>query len=127
MADKKLYFTEDHEWIEVLDDNNVRIGISDYAQDQLGDVVFVDIPDVDDEFDAKEEFATVESVKSVEEISVPLAGTVTKAHDELEDSPELVNDSPFEDGWIAEFKLNADFDSSGLMDQDAYNEYVEGL
>lgn len=125
MADKKIYFTEDHEWIEVLEGNKVRVGISDYAQDQLGDVVFVDVPDADDEFDAEEEFATVESVKSVEEISIPVAGTVTQANEELEDSPELINDSPFENGWIAEFELKEEFNGSDLMDQDAYNKFKE--
>jgi len=126
MANKK-FFTEDHEWIEEVEGKTVRVGISDYAQDQLGDIVFVELPDVDDSFDANEEFGTVESVKSASEIFIPFAGKITKVNDSLEDEPEKINESPRDEGWLAEFELENEFDGADLMDEDAYKEYVDGL
>lgn len=128
MTDKsKLYFTEEHEWVEVVSDDYVRIGISEYATEQLGDIVFVELPEVDAELDAEDEFATVESVKSTSEIYAPVKGTVTKINDSLEDEPEKLNDSPFEDGWLIEMKAAEAVDVSGLMDAEAYEEFVSNL
>lgn len=128
MTDKeKLYFTEEHEWVEVVSDDYVRIGISEYATEQLGDIVFVELPEVDAELDAEDEFATVESVKSTSEIYVPVKGTVAKINDSLEDEPEKLNESPFEDGWLIEMKASEAVDVSGLMDAKAYEEFVSNL
>lgn len=128
MTDKeKLYFTEEHEWVEVVSDDYVRIGISEYATEQLGDIVFVELPEVDAELDAEDEFATVESVKSTSEIYAPVKGTVAKINDSLEDEPEKLNESPFEDGWLIEMKASEAVDVSGLMDAKAYDEYVSNL
>lgn len=128
MTDKeKLYFTEEHEWVEVVSDDYVRIGISEYATEQLGDIVFVELPEVDAELDAEDEFATVESVKSTSEIYAPVKGTVTKINDSLEDEPEKLNESPFEDGWLIEMKASEAVDVSGLMDAKAYEEFVSNL
>ncbi|MCC5889724.1 MAG: glycine cleavage system protein GcvH [Alkalibacterium sp.] len=128
MADKeKLYFTEEHEWVELVNDDYVRIGISEYATEQLGDIVFVELPEVDAELDAEDEFATVESVKSTSEIYAPVKGKVAKINDSLEDEPEKLNDSPFEDGWLIEMQASEAVDVSGLMDAKAYDEYVSNL
>lgn len=128
MTDKeKLYFTEEHEWVEVVSDDYVRIGISEYATEQLGDIVFVELPEVDAELDAEDEFATVESVKSTSEIYAPVKGTVAKINDSLEDEPEKLNESPFEDGWLIEMKASEAVDVSGLMDAKAYEEFVSNL
>lgn len=128
MTDKsKLYFTEEHEWVEVISNDYVRIGISEYATEQLGDIVFVELPEVDAELDAEDEFATVESVKSTSEIYAPVKGTVAKINDSLEDEPEKLNESPFEDGWLIEMKASEAVDVSDLMDADAYEEYVSNL
>ncbi|TVP90292.1 glycine cleavage system protein GcvH [Alkalibacterium sp.] len=128
MADKeKLYFTEEHEWVELVKDDYVRIGISEYATEQLGDIVFVELPEVDAELDAEDEFATVESVKSTSEIYAPVKGKVAKINDSLEDEPEKLNDSPFEDGWLIEMQASEAVDVSGLMDAKAYDEYVSNL
>lgn len=125
MAEK--FYTNDHEWIEKVDGNKVRVGVSDYAQDQLGDVVFVELPDVDDEFDASEDFGTVESVKSTSELAIPLAGKVVNVNEELEDSPELINESPEADGWIVEFELEDELNTDDLYDESAYKEYIDSL
>ncbi|GAB2500556.1 glycine cleavage system protein GcvH [Alkalibacterium psychrotolerans] len=128
MTDKeKLYFTEEHEWVEVVSDDYVRIGISEYATEQLGDIVFVELPEVDAELDAEDEFATVESVKSTSEIYAPVKGTVAKINDSLEDEPEKLNESPFEEGWLIEMKASEAVDVSGLMDAKAYEEFVSNL
>lgn len=100
-----VYYTEEHEWIEVLKDDKVRIGITEFAQEELGDIVYVELPEVGDEFDDGEEFGSVESVKSVSAIMTPLAGTVTAVNEALEDEPELVNDDAMGEGWLIELSL----------------------
>ena len=90
-----VFYTEDHEWVEVLGQNKIKIGITDFAQDELGDIVYVELPEVGDEFDAGDEFGTVESVKSVSEILTPFAGTVVTVNDLIDDEPEMVNDEPY--------------------------------
>ncbi|EXJ23091.1 Glycine cleavage system H protein [Alkalibacterium sp. AK22] len=128
MTDKaKLYFTEEHEWVEIVNDTLVRIGISDYAVEQLGDIVFVELPEADTDLGAGDEFATVESVKSTSEIYAPVGGAVARVNDALEDEPEKLNESPFEDGWLIELNVSADIDVSGLMDAGAYDDYVSSL
>ena len=98
-----LKYTEDHEWAK-FDGANVKIGIDDYAQDQLGDIVFVELPQVGDKFSKGDEFGTVESVKAVSELYMPVGGEILKISQNLEDQPELVNQSPYDDGWMIEVK-----------------------
>lgn len=125
MADKeKLFYTEDHEWIEVLEDNKFRIGITDHAAEQLGDVVYIELPEVDDELDADEDVASVESVKSVSDVNVPFAGTVVEVNEALEDEPELVSNEPFEGGWLAVIKAEEAIDTSELMNADQYADHI---
>ncbi len=112
-------YSEDHEWAREEDGHYV-IGISDYAQDQLGDIVYVELPEVGARFDRGEEFGSVESVKAVSELYMPLNGEVVEVNTALEESPELINTDPYDDGWIIKIK-NADADDFGqLMDRTAY-------
>ncbi|MFH1966168.1 MAG: glycine cleavage system protein GcvH, partial [Acidobacteriota bacterium] len=118
-----LLFTSDHEWIRVEDDV-ITIGITEFAQEQLGDVVYVELPDEGQEIDAEDAFGSVESVKAVSEIYSPVGGTVVEVNELLEDSPEKVNTDPYGDGWMVQ--LNADDTSAlnSLMSPEAYEEYL---
>ncbi len=112
-------YSEDHEWA-LADGGLYRVGISDYAQDQLGDIVFVELPEVGAQLDRGEEFGTVESVKAVSELYMPLAGEIVEVNAELEESPELLNTDPYEGGWIINIKIDDAGDYEQLMDSDAY-------
>lgn len=119
-------YTEDHEWIE-LDGDTVTVGITDYAQKALGDVVFVELPEVNASYSAGDEVAVVESVKAASEVYAPLDGEIVEVNEALEGDPSLVNTAPTGDGWFFKMKLaNAD-DMAGLMDEEAYNAHVAGL
>ena len=118
-------YTEDHEWSR-LDNGDVLIGISDYAQDQLGDVVFVELPQVGDTFEKGQEFGTVESVKAVSELFIPLSGEVTAVNESLEDTPELVNSEPYAGGWMIKLKASDAGEMDALMTKDAYLDMLKG-
>jgi glycine cleavage system H protein len=123
-----LRYTAEHEWITATeaDPSVVRVGITDYAQDQLGDVVFVQLPTVGASVSSGESVAEVESTKSVSEIYAPLDGEVTAVNDALSDTPELINSDPYGSGWMMELRL-ADADAvSGLLDAAAYQALVDG-
>ncbi len=120
-----LKYAEDHEWTR-LENGEVTIGICDYAQDQLGDVVFVELPQVGDSFDIGQEFGTVESVKAVSELVIPLGGEVTAVNDTLEDTPELVNSEPYTDGWMIKIKPADPGEIDSLMTKDAYLDMLKG-
>lgn len=121
----QLRYTEEHEWLQTLDDGSVKIGITDYAQEQLGDVVFVELPAVGDEFEAGAMVAEVESTKSVAEVYAPVAGKVLAVNDQLVDTPELVNQSPYEDGWFVILEAQNGLDESGFLDASAYGRLIE--
>jgi glycine cleavage system H protein len=110
-----LRYAEDHEWAKV-EDSMVRVGIDDYAQDQLGDIVFVELPQVGDTFEKGQEFATVESVKAVVECYLPVSGEIVSVNKQLEDSPELMNESPYSDGWMVEVTPKDLSEMDTLMD-----------
>ncbi|SMC44284.1 glycine cleavage system H protein [Desulfocicer vacuolatum DSM 3385] len=122
---ENLKYSKDHEWVGVEGDV-ATIGINDYAQDQLGEVVFVEVPEVGDTFDAEDEFGTVESVKAVSELYCPIAGEVVAINEDLEDAPELVNESPYEKGWIMKIKVADASELDNLMDKAAYFEMLKG-
>jgi len=124
---KELYYTKEHEWLKLLEEDSVQIGITDYAVEQLGDIVFVEMPEEGSEMLEKEEFATVESVKSSSEIYAPVSGTVASVNDKLEDEPELLNDSPYEEGWIVEVKTPGAFNKENLLTFDEYKEFLDTL
>lgn len=121
----KTFYTEDHDWIEIIEDNKVRIGITEYAQDQLGDIVYVELPEVGDDLEAGDELGTVESVKSVSEILSPLTGTITAVNEALEDEPELVNDDATDEGWFVELETDGDVDTTGLLSKEEYDALIE--
>jgi glycine cleavage system H protein len=115
-----LLYTEEHEWVARKADNHVRIGITDYAQTQLGDVVFVQLPEVGEDVDAGSPVGEVESTKSVSEIYAPVAGKVTAVNNALDAEPELINSDPYGEGWILEIALSDPDAVDGLLDAKAY-------
>ena len=119
-------YTEDHEWVRI-DGDTGTVGITDYAQEQLGDVVFVELPDVGRAVEKGGDAAVVESVKAASEIYAPIAGEVTEANQALADDPSLVNSSPMADGWFFKIKIADAGELDGLMDEAAYKTFVEGL
>ena len=120
------YYTEDHEWISV-DGEIGTVGISAYASKQLGDVVFVELPDIGASFDKGDEAAVVESVKAASEVYTPIGGEVTEVNSTLEDAPETVNLSPDADGWFFKIKIADADELSSLMDEAKYKAYCDGL
>ncbi len=121
-----LKFTKDHEWIRVEGDTGT-VGITDYAQAQLGDVVFVELPEAGRKVEAGKEAAVVESVKAASEIYAPVAGEVIEANQALADDPSLANSAPQGEGWFLKLRIANPGDLDALMDEDAYKAYVEGL
>lgn len=117
-----LKYTKDHEWLRPAADGTAQVGITAYAQDALGDVVFVDLPEVGASFDQGSEFGTVESVKTVSELNMPAAGSVLEVNTTLADHPEAVNEDPYGKGWMVKIKLTGD--TSGLLDPAAYEALV---
>lgn len=116
-------YSEEHEWVKT-EGNNVRIGITDFAQSELGDIVFVELPEVGDEIEADEPFGSVESVKTVSELYAPVSGKVVEINEELEDSPEFVNESPFEKAWMIVVEPSDTSELENLMDASAYKEMI---
>lgn len=121
-----LRYSENHVWA-LLDDEKIRVGISDYAQDQLGDVVYVDLPQVGDSFEKGKEFGVVESVKTVNDLYMPVGGEILAVNPEVEDSPEIVNQSPYGDGWMIEVKPDDPGEMDSLMNNNAYKEMLVAL
>ena len=121
----QLRYSSDHEWIS-RDGSRVRIGITDYAQDSLGDVVFVQLPTVGDSFAAGDTIGEVESTKSVSDIYAPVSGSVVAVNDALADAPQLLNDDPYGEGWICEIELADAGQIDGLLDAAAYGNLIEG-
>jgi len=119
-------YTKDHEWIE-SSGNVMKIGISDYAQDQLGEIVFVELPQPGTILNQGEQLGTVESVKAVSEIFMPASGEVVQINTALADAPELVNRSPYEEAWMIEIKASVPDEIKTLMDRDAYLKFLEGI
>ena len=120
------YFTDEHEWIEIEDDV-ATVGITDYAQEQLGDIVFVELPEVGVTLDKGGDAAVVESVKAASDVYAPISGEVTEGNAALEEEPALVNSSPEEDGWFFRMTVADASELEGLMDEAAYKEFVANL
>ncbi len=120
---KDLAYTDEHEWVKV-EDRHARVGITDFAQDQLTDVVYVELPLEDASFEAGDAMAVVESVKSVSDVYAPVSGTVVEVNEALEASPELVNDDPYGDGWMVRLELDDPDQVDALMDAGAYAEHT---
>ena len=122
-----LRFTEDHEWIRIEEDDVAVVGITDYAQDQLGELVFVELPEVGAELDQGDEGAVVESVKAAGELKSPVSGTVTEVNESLVEEPGQVNADPMNDGWFFRIRLRDASELDGLMEEAAYETYLESL
>lgn len=118
-------YSEEHEWALALDDTHVRVGITDYAQDSLGDVVYVDLPSVGTEFAKSDTMAEVESTKSVADIYAPLAGSVSAVNDALTETPELVNTDPYGEGWFIELEVGDSSALNQMLDADRYRALTE--
>jgi glycine cleavage system H protein len=119
-----LRYAENHEWARSESDGTVRVGITDYAQDALGDIVYVDLPEVGRKLAAGEAFAEVESTKSVSDIYAPVAGSIEAANEALAETPELVNSDPYGEGWMVVIRPEEGSTTEGLMDATAYTEYT---
>jgi glycine cleavage system H protein len=120
-----LYYTEDHEWLRVHDDGTTAtVGITDFAQDELGDIVFVEYEPEGSEIDQGGVFGTVEAVKTVSELFMPVSGTLAECNYDLESAPETVNDDPYGDGWMVRIEMSNPDELDDLMDADAYAETV---
>jgi glycine cleavage system H protein len=116
---EELRYSEDHEWA-VKADTTVKVGITDYAQDQLGDIVYVELPQVGDTFSKGEEFGTIESVKAVSQLLIPMSGEVVAINEELEDAPEQVGSAPYDTGWLIEMRPTDPSEFNALMDRQQY-------
>jgi glycine cleavage system H protein len=120
---KELRYSEEHEWVKI-DGNKVTIGITDFAQSELGDIVFVELPEVGDDIEADEPFGSVESVKTVSELYAPVSGKVLEINENLEDSPEFVNESPYENAWMIVVELSDTSEVEKLMTAEAYEKMI---
>ncbi len=120
---ENLHYSKDHEWVEVKD-GVATIGITDYAQHSLGDVVYVELPSVGDKFEAHEAFGSVESVKAVSEVFTPIAGEVVEANDGLNDTPEAVNNDAYGDAWMIKVKMDNPLEADAMLSAEEYEEYL---
>lgn len=123
--DKTLKFTESHEWVRDNGDGTVTIGISEHAQEMLGDVVFVELPEIDAEIDAGDSFSLVESVKAASDIYAPATGVVIEVNEDLQNSPELINEEPYDGGWIVKVKMSDPDELKDLKDAEEYLASIE--
>ena len=123
----ELRYTQDHEWVRIDDDGTAVVGITDYAQEQLGEIVFVELPEVGEEIERGAEAAVIESVKAASELFAPVSGTVARVNEALNDEPALVNEDPTGEGWFLQIETDGDESLDGFMTEDEYLRYVEGL
>ncbi len=126
MIEMARYFTDEHEWIDVEGDT-ATVGITDYAQGQLGDIVFVELPDVGSVIEKGKDAAVVESVKAASDVYAPISGEIMETNDALDDDPALVNTAPEEDGWFFKMTIGDKSEFDGLMDLAAYKSFCDGL
>lgn len=121
---ENLLYTEDHEWIRV-EGNEAYIGVTDFAQKELGDIVFVEVETVDEELDQGEAFGTIEAVKTVSDLFMPVGGTVLELNEKVEDEPEVINKDPYGDGWIVKIKISDSSQLDDMLDAKAYKANIE--
>ena len=120
---KDLYYTKSHEWLKINNDE-IIIGITDYAQHELGDIVFVEIDKFDENIDSGEIFGTIEAVKTVADLYLPIAGKIFEKNENLNEKPELINQSPYDNGWIIKVKPNESIDLKLFLDESSYNKLI---
>jgi len=121
----ELKYTKDHEWIQI-EGNDALIGITDYAQSELGDIVFVEIETIGDDLEKEEIFGSVEAVKTVSDLFIPLSGKIIEINESLEDNPELVNNDPYGEGWIIKMEIKDLLEIEDLLDADSYKDLIGG-
>ena len=121
-----LRYSESHEWVKPGDDGIATVGISDYAQSELGDVVFVELPEVDTQVSARDEVSVVESVKTASDLYAPVSGEIVAVNELLADSPETINSSPYDDGWIFKIRMSNDEELKELLSAEEYRENHQG-
>ncbi|MDA9573422.1 glycine cleavage system protein GcvH [Rickettsiales bacterium] len=121
-----MKFTKDHEWIKV-ENGIATIGISQYAADALGELVFVELPEINSNFNKGDSFAVVESSKSASDVYCPISGEITEINEDLNSQPELINNSPYENGWIAKIKISDESALNEMMDESQYNKHLEEI
>src|SRR6056297_1220291 len=119
-----LFYTENHEWIS-MDGKEAVVGITEHAQEELGDIVFVELPSVEEELDQFEEFGVIESVKAVSDVFMPVSGIVVEVNEELMDQPELINEDPYGSGWLIKVEVKDKSDLDKLMDSAEYKAFIE--
>ncbi len=122
---ENLKYTKDHEWIKIEGDTGT-IGITDFAQGELGDIVFIEVETVGEELDVEEAFGTIEAVKTVSDLFMPISGKVLEFNEALENNPEIVNQDPYGEGWIVKIELTKKEELEELLDDNAYKELIEG-
>ena len=120
-------YTTDHEWARSEEDGIATIGITEFAQEQLGDIVFIDLPETGSIFDAGEEIAVIESVKAAADLKTPVTGEIVEVNEELTGSPELVNESPTDEGWFCKIQMSETSEFDALMDEQQYEDYTSNL
>ena len=125
MSDMK--YSKDHEWLLMDDDGSATVGITDFAQKKLGDIVYVELPEVDAQFNKDDDIAVVESVKAASDVKSPVSGIVTEINDALEDEPEKVNSNPTDEGWFLKLKLDNPDEVAELMDEAGYDAFIADL
>lgn len=122
---ENLKFTEDHLWVRASG-KRAQVGLSEYLQDELGEIIAVELPDVGDTLERGESFGEIESVKTVSDLIAPLSGTISSTNTDLEDQPALVNEDPYREGWLLEIELSDKSELDDLMDPDEYEDFTEG-
>ena len=118
-----LKYSKEHEWV-ATEDSVATIGVTDYAQDQLGEIVYIELPSVGDKVSKDDPFGVIESVKAVSDIFAPVSGTVTEVNQELAESPEMINEDPYGDGWLIKIRISDSAELDDLMDNDEYHETI---
>ena len=120
---ENLKYTSEHEWVEISG-NIATIGITDFAQSELGDIIFLEFPNIDENFNDGDVFGTIEAVKTVSDMYMPITGKVVEVNEDLNDTPEQVNDDPYKNGWMVKIELDTDADQSKLLDAKSYIELI---
>ena len=124
MSDKSnLLFTKEHEWLDI-DGDEAQVGITDFAQGELGDIIFVELPEIGDSFNKDEVFGTIEAVKTVADLFMPVSGEIISINNIIEDNPEMINSNPLDDGWIIKIKITDKSEIDTLLDHNKYNELI---
>ena len=118
-------FTKEHEWVSI-DDDIAIIGITDFAQNELGDIIFIELPEIGDKFEANDVFGTIEAVKTVADLYMPLSGEIIEINKQIDDNPECVNNSPYDKGWIIKININDSKEINNLLTHQKYKEMING-